>query len=240
MSEKLLLELFDRVAALEEKMVAIERNLSTIEDDKEESTGMVELKGKYRLFSDYLQKCESDVLILSFNDIEEILHQELPPSAREHRAMWANTETNSLAASWLNIGYRTTKVDLENEKIKFEKTRYYMKGYDNHFKIKNGVAPHSESSSITGVYRGEEHPLVYNKDNRCVGVVFEHYEARGSTANEQAEICFFDGFYNDYGKWHRMFNIGYKKKEKIMYAAFKRDLDEQGEINYVASIRKRR
>ena len=54
----------------------------------------------------------------SFGDIEEMLGQELPYSARQHRPWWANQgRAHSLA--WEEAGWKTTNVDLENESVTF-------------------------------------------------------------------------------------------------------------------------
>ena len=58
---------------------------------------------------------------MSFKEIEDVLGFELPASAREHRAFWANTESHSIALSWLSVGYKTMVVDLAEERIVFEK-----------------------------------------------------------------------------------------------------------------------
>lgn len=127
MSEKLLLELYDRVVILEKKVASLEQSLcKTPIDEKNITESNKEVKGKYRYLSDYLLKSEKDVIVLTFTEIEEILKEKLPPSARQHRAMWANTQTHSISRAWYNVGYRTTDVDMENEKIRFEKARYTM------------------------------------------------------------------------------------------------------------------
>lgn len=65
-----------------------------------------------------------------------------------------------------------------------------MRGANNQFLIRMGISPETETKiRELKVYAGQQYVLVYDKNN-CVGVVFEHYEKRGSLANGQAEICF--------------------------------------------------
>jgi len=123
MSEKLLLELYDRVATLENKVAALEQlSIGAITETPDtEKPSEIKSKGKYKNLSDYLANSGKEIVDLTFAEIEEIMQDELPPCAREHRANWSNTTTISLTRSWMSVGYRTTMVDLPNEKVRFEK-----------------------------------------------------------------------------------------------------------------------
>ena len=150
MSETLLLELYERVAALEKKtpnsneqrIIALEEKVAALEKAladsvSAEKTGKnppaeravrnppAERRGKYRYLSNYLLKSGKDVIELTFSQIEEILQAKLPPSARQNRTMWANTKTHSNALSWMNVGYYTADLDMENETVKFERVKVY-------------------------------------------------------------------------------------------------------------------
>lgn len=117
--DRIILELLNRVSVLEEKV----ENLSG------EKTAKAEIRStggkKYRFLSDYLYKSGSDKVRLSFGEIENILNEKLPVSAYKHRAFWANTESHSIALSWMNVGYQTVEADLEKEIVVFEKLRKY-------------------------------------------------------------------------------------------------------------------
>lgn len=121
MSEKLILELYERVATLESKVAALEK-------EKRVDDGAYEVKGKYRLLSDYLVGSGKNEIVLNFSQIEEILQEKLPPSARQHRATWSNTQTIALSKSWYNVGYRTVDVDMKNEVVKFERANSAKEG----------------------------------------------------------------------------------------------------------------
>jgi hypothetical protein len=43
----------------------------------------------------------------------------LPPSARRHRAWWANSPSHVQAHAWLELGRRVEAVDLEREVVRF-------------------------------------------------------------------------------------------------------------------------
>lgn len=68
---------------------------------------------KYRPLGEYLVKQHEVVVSLTFQQIEQILGFALPPSAYSHRAWWANSPSHPQAGSWLNVGWKVSKVDLE-------------------------------------------------------------------------------------------------------------------------------
>ncbi len=149
--DRVILELLDRINILEKKISFLEKNmhatskyneidLSCIETqtsdfsirknisniiDTQRSTQIKGTGKKYRFLSDYLIKNGQDRIKLSFNEIEKLLCFRLPKSALVHRAFWSNTTTHSIALSWLNVGYETVEIDLDNEYIIFEKQRRY-------------------------------------------------------------------------------------------------------------------
>ncbi|MCL2371069.1 MAG: hypothetical protein FWC80_07585 [Firmicutes bacterium] len=130
MSEKLILELYERVATLENKVTALEVFLETQANDTSKCNvkPIGEVKGKYRLLSDYLVSNDKNIVVLKFSDIEDILQEKLPPSARKHRENWSNTQTLSIPRAWLNVGYRSVEVDMRNEVVKFEKANSAKEG----------------------------------------------------------------------------------------------------------------
>jgi hypothetical protein len=77
--------------------------------------------GKYGSLYDYLHAVPaSDLLTMSFVEIDDICGG-LPPSARRHRAWWANPadDQHPHARAWLHAGWRVHNVDLEGEKVTF-------------------------------------------------------------------------------------------------------------------------
>ena len=117
--DRIILELLNRVSVLEEKVSDLENNAPP--------TKKVTASGgkKYRYLSDYLHNAAEGAVRLTFNEIEQIVKEKLPSSAYQHRAFWANTESHSIAISWMSVGYRTVEVDIANQYVLFEKTRRY-------------------------------------------------------------------------------------------------------------------
>jgi hypothetical protein len=120
MSERLLLELYNRIVILEDRVGKLEQEKPV----QETKLSAVEIKGKYRFLSDYLYSSGEDFLKLTFAQIEKTAKVALPES-KKYREFWSNTESHSIALAWLNVGYRTTTVDVDEETVCFEKIRHY-------------------------------------------------------------------------------------------------------------------
>lgn len=62
-------------------------------------------------------------LRLDFQSIDELLGEELPPSASEHRAWWANHYGNPQAKAWLTAGWIVDNVDQALKQVSFRQSR---------------------------------------------------------------------------------------------------------------------
>ncbi len=68
------------------------------------------------------KKKETDIRV-TFQDIELLLGDPLPPSAREHRSWWENDYiSNKHSLSWLQAGWRVEDVDLTAGEVTFHRT----------------------------------------------------------------------------------------------------------------------
>ena len=76
--------------------------------------------GKYAPFTEWLKRQPQDNVSLTFSKIEEIINDNLPSCARRSFRPWDNVLGTSLCEAWLNAGFQTVMVDLENEKVKFQ------------------------------------------------------------------------------------------------------------------------
>ena len=71
----------------------------------------------------HLKKVSWAEIPMSFAEIEQIISDKLPASARRHRPWWSNNPSNSvITKAWLNAGYKTAQVDMEAEQLVFLKT----------------------------------------------------------------------------------------------------------------------
>lgn len=57
---------------------------------------------------------------LTFEQIEKIIDDKLPPSARKHRNWWANDSVgHTQSQQWLDVGWRVSSVNIAEEKVIF-------------------------------------------------------------------------------------------------------------------------
>lgn len=117
--DRIILEMLDRIKILEEKVAVLEQFPQSSASLK--SVGEGSGTKKYQALTEYLLAEEKTVISLRFADIEDILGFRLPNSAYTHRAYWSNTKTHSVSLSWLNAGFETTSVDLEEHTVTFQR-----------------------------------------------------------------------------------------------------------------------
>ncbi|MFZ6030289.1 MAG: helix-turn-helix domain-containing protein [Chloroflexota bacterium] len=75
--------------------------------------------GKYRALFEYLSTCSQDEVTLRLTEIEDLLREPLPISARRRRDWWGNRRQALQAAAWVEAGYKVTETDLERGEITF-------------------------------------------------------------------------------------------------------------------------
>jgi hypothetical protein len=79
--------------------------------------------GKYIPLEKYLRSlpASQEEVTLSFDIIEQVLSDSLPPSAHEHRAWWGNQKqgTHVEAIAWMDAGWLVDTVDLKEKWVKF-------------------------------------------------------------------------------------------------------------------------
>lgn len=69
-------------------------------------------------------------VLLTFKQIEEILGEELPTSARQHRSWWANDSVGHVQSQqWLEVGWRVANVSIINEEVTFMRIKGREKLY---------------------------------------------------------------------------------------------------------------
>jgi len=81
------------------------------------------MAGKYTPLEHYLTALpaiQRDVT-LSFEQIERILNDKLPPSAYNHRAWWANEREGQHvhAHAWLDAGWKVNTVNFNQKWVRF-------------------------------------------------------------------------------------------------------------------------
>jgi hypothetical protein len=79
----------------------------------------------YAPLASYLASLPKNQVSLTFARVERIIGRDLPPSARKHRAWWANSSvptTHYWSALWAEVGWECAKCDLESERVVFQRT----------------------------------------------------------------------------------------------------------------------
>jgi hypothetical protein len=101
--------------------------------------------GKYDPLKAFLGKQRAVEVPLTFQEIEKITGEKLPPKAQHHRAWWSNNPSNNvMTKAWLEAGYESAQVDLSARKLVFRRI---------------GKVEIEERKGRTNVKKGERHPL---------------------------------------------------------------------------------
>jgi len=78
--------------------------------------------GKYEPLTEHLRRQPKDYVEMTFKEIEDIIEEKLPPSAKVHRAWWSNNRENkSMASAWLASGFRSARVNMKAGKLTFRR-----------------------------------------------------------------------------------------------------------------------
>lgn len=80
---------------------------------------------KYQGLTEFLTDVRDDKVILTFEEINDLVGGELPESAFKHRPWWANrTEgRGSQNLAWQSAGWETRDVNMELDEITFVRAR---------------------------------------------------------------------------------------------------------------------
>ena len=93
-------------------------------------------ESRYEPLARYLQgqPPETDAIEMTFVAIEELIGDQLPPSARRHRSMWANDPSSRpQAQQWLDAGWRVSRVSLDDERVVFTRNKESERAYISFF-----------------------------------------------------------------------------------------------------------
>jgi len=78
---------------------------------------------KYQPLLEHLCGSNQHEVTLTFAQIETLMNEALPESARSKRAWWSNRTKGALQASaWMEAGYRVEDVDLDRQQVTFRKS----------------------------------------------------------------------------------------------------------------------
>jgi len=80
--------------------------------------------GKYDPLGEFLRGQTSDLVRVSFADVERIIGGKLPQNSQNYPAWWSNNPTNNVMTKvWLAAGFKTEQVDVEGRRLVFRRVR---------------------------------------------------------------------------------------------------------------------
>lgn len=88
---------------------------------------------KYQALLEFLRGSNQEEVTLSFAEIEALINDRLPKSAKEQRAWWSNRTKGALQAeAWMEADYRVEDVDPIEQRVTFRKftTNHQVKRLD--------------------------------------------------------------------------------------------------------------
>ena len=89
---------------------------------------------RYAPLAIWLQTQEADRITCTFKEIEAIIQDDLPPSARQYRTWWANnTVGNTQSTQWLDVDWRVSSVNMAIERIVFSRMGERQSAYIDFF-----------------------------------------------------------------------------------------------------------
>jgi CBS domain-containing protein len=105
---------------------------------------------RYAPLAIWLQTQEADRITCTFKEIETIIHDELPPSARQHRNWWANdTVSHTQSAQWLEVGWRVSSINMSTERVVFSRMGDRQSAYIDFFSRLQAKLQSIKTLSIT-------------------------------------------------------------------------------------------
>ena len=107
--------------------------------------------GKYEPLTEFLRRQAVNEVPMTFVQIERVIDAKLPPKAQKHRAWWSNSPSNNvMTKAWLEAGFRSERVDMEERKLVFRKVAQQGTGVSK-----------AETSSTSGrAAVRKRHPLI--------------------------------------------------------------------------------
>jgi len=74
---------------------------------------------KYQPLYEFLTACQQETITLPLAEIERLVGDALPATARQQRGWWSNRRRAFQASAWMDAGYRTQAIDLEQGQVTF-------------------------------------------------------------------------------------------------------------------------
>ena len=122
-----IVKLYNRIDELEKRVAQLEEKVNTqqtISYAERPAFPMECTNSKYKALSEFLYESWEKRIVLTYEQLEDILGFALPTSAHTlPQSYWANTEYHTYAKSWLALGYKA-KVNVASKSVMFERNLY--------------------------------------------------------------------------------------------------------------------
>ena len=80
------------------------------------------MKPHYEQLARFLWSAGDDAIHLTFDEIEDIVSGDLPPSARKRPESWSNNPGGfGMTRMWLAAGYKTSGLDIAAQRVTFRR-----------------------------------------------------------------------------------------------------------------------
>jgi outer membrane receptor for Fe3+-dicitrate len=128
------------------------------------------LVSKYEELAKYLEKQDSDLIRMTFQEVEEIIGP-LPPTAYDHRAWWANSASQNHAMNgWMSVGWETSQVEMDKQELVFIRAKKVLQD-----SLLPGYMPKTRSRKLPSPQRdrlNSEFELILNQVGGVVNLSY--------------------------------------------------------------------
>ena len=84
-------------------------------------------ESKYQPLHDHLRRSNQREVMLTFAEIEILMGEPLPDSARSKKIWWSNRKTGLQAKAWMDADYLVEAINLTTEQVTFRKPQQVYK-----------------------------------------------------------------------------------------------------------------
>lgn len=75
----------------------------------------------YEVIAEYLNATNVEELLVTFEEIEELMDRPLPQSASTYGVWWANSKTNPQSRHWVSAGWKVHHIRVEDREVHFRR-----------------------------------------------------------------------------------------------------------------------
>ncbi|MBO0796430.1 MAG: DUF4268 domain-containing protein, partial [Ktedonobacteraceae bacterium] len=131
----------DVLNEFEPKQLTAVQNINAMAESFDDSFAPIDeslqaSESRYALLAQFLQSLpmRAQQIKMAFQQIEDIIGGDLPPSARQHRSWWANDSVSHIQSQqWLDVDWRVSRINMSEEEVIFTRIKEREKAYIDFF-----------------------------------------------------------------------------------------------------------